>query len=134
MGEGVQLNLYNGDCLERMKDIPDRSIDLILCDLPYGTTACKWDTIIPFDKLWEEYNRIVKDNGAIVLFSKQPFTTELIHSNLTGFKYSLVWKKDNLGRIWQHEVSKPYKLPSGGRMKTEIENKVIHRNADSDLI
>lgn len=78
-----------------MKDIPDKSIDMILCDLPYGTTACKWDTVIPFEPLWEQYNRIIKDNGAVCLFCKQPFTTELIHSNIKDFKYSLVWKKDN---------------------------------------
>lgn len=89
------IDLRQGDCLEIMKDIPDKSIDMILCDLPYGTTACKWDVVIPFESLWEQYNRIIKDNGAIVLFSKQPFTTELIHSNLKNFKYSLVWKKDN---------------------------------------
>lgn len=89
------IDLRYGDCLEIMKDIPDKSIDMILCDLPYGTTSCKWDMVIPFDKLWEQYNRIIKDNGAIVLFSKQPFTTELIHSNLKNFKYALVWKKDN---------------------------------------
>ena len=89
------IKLYNGDCLELMKDIPDNSVDMILCDLPYGTTACKWDTIIPFEPLWEQYNRIIKDNAPIVLFSKQPFTTELIHSNLKDFKYTLVWKKDN---------------------------------------
>lgn len=87
--------IEQGDCLELMKEIPDGSIDMILYDLPYGTTACKWDTIIPFEPLWEQYNRIIKDNGAIVLFSKQPFTTELIHSNLKMYKYSLVWKKDN---------------------------------------
>lgn len=91
----MKIDLRHGDCLEIMKDIPDKSIDMILCDLPYGTTACKWDIVIPFGSLWEQYNRIIKDNGAIVLFSKQPFTTELIHSNLKNFKYSLVWKKDN---------------------------------------
>jgi DNA modification methylase len=66
--------IRQGDCLELMKEIPSKSIDLILCDLPYGTTACKWDSIIPFDKLWEQYNRIIKDNGAIVLFGNEPFT------------------------------------------------------------
>ena len=89
------IDLRQGDCLELIKNIPDKSIDMILCDLPYGTTACKWDVVIPLDKLWEQYNRIIKDNGAIVLFSKQPFTTELIHSNLKMLKYVLVWKKDN---------------------------------------
>ena len=88
-------SIKQGDCLELMKEIPDKSIDMILCDLPYGTTACKWDVVIPFDELWEGYLRIIKPNGAIVLFCKQPFTTELIHSNLDLFKYALVWQKDN---------------------------------------
>lgn len=82
-----------GDCLDVMKDIPDKSIDMILCDLPYGTTDCKWDVIIPFDKLWEQYKRIIKDNGAIVLFGSQPFTSTLVTSNIKMFKYSLVWDK-----------------------------------------
>jgi site-specific DNA-methyltransferase (adenine-specific) len=84
-----------GDCLELMKDIPDGSIDMILCDLPYGTTACKWDTVIPFEPLWEQYNRIIKDNGAIVLFGSEPFSTELRHSNLKMFKYDWIWVKNN---------------------------------------
>jgi len=88
-----KIELRKGDCLELMKDIEDKSIDMILCDLPYGTTACKWDTIIPFDKLWEQYERIIKDNGAIVLFGKQPFTSQLILSNLKLFKYELIWEK-----------------------------------------
>ena len=83
-----------GDCLELMKDIPSGSIDMILCDLPYGTTACKWDTIIPFEPLWREYERLIKPNGAIVLFSAQPFTTKLIGSNIELFKYNWVWVKD----------------------------------------
>ena len=87
------IDLKQGDCLELMKDIPDKSIDMILCDLPYGTTACKWDMVIPFDKLWEQYNRIIKDNGAIVLFGSQPFTTDLINSNKKMFKYELIWDK-----------------------------------------
>ena len=87
--------IHHGDCLEVMKEIEDKSVDMILCDLPYGTTKCKWDTIIPFESLWEQYERVIKDNGAIVLFSKQPFTTSLIASNIGLFKYSLVWEKDN---------------------------------------
>ena len=82
-----------GDCLELMKDIPNGSIDMILCDLPYGTTNCKWDIIIPFEKLWEQYYRITKPNAAIVLFSTQPFTTALISSNMKDFRYSLIWDK-----------------------------------------
>jgi len=84
---------YLGDCLELMPQITTGSIDMILCDLPYGTTACKWDVIIPFDKLWEQYERIIKDNGAIVLFSSQPFTTDLINSNRSIFKYEIIWDK-----------------------------------------
>lgn len=85
--------LYNMDCLEGMKYIPDKSIDMILCDLPYGTTNCSWDEIIPFEDLWEQYKRIIKDNGAIVLTASQPFTTKLIASNLKWFRYEWIWKK-----------------------------------------
>lgn len=77
----TEIKLYNGDCLELIKEIPDKSIDMILADLPYGTIKCKWDTIIPFEPLWKQYNRIIKDNGAIVLFGSEPFTTKLIMSN-----------------------------------------------------
>ncbi len=83
-----------GDCLEVMKDIPDKSIDMILCDLPYGTTACKWDTIIPFEPLWEQYRRIIKDNGAIVLTASQPFTSALVMSNTKMFRTELLWIKE----------------------------------------
>ena len=89
----MQIDLHNGDCLELMKDIPDKSIDMILCDLPYGTTACKWDEIIPFEPLWEQYERIITDNGAIALFSSQPFTSALVMSNINLFKYEWVWCK-----------------------------------------
>ena len=82
-----------GDCLELMKDIPNGSIDMILCDLPYGTTQNKWDVIIPLDKLWEEYERIIKDNGMICLTSAEPFTSTLITSNKKLFKYDLIWDK-----------------------------------------
>ena len=82
-----------GDCLEVMKEIPDKSVDMILCDLPYGTTACPWDVIIPFDPLWRQYKRLIKSDGAIVLFANQPFTTDLIISGRNLFKYTLVWEK-----------------------------------------
>lgn len=85
--------IYLGDCLDLMPLIEDESVDMILCDLPYGTTACKWDTIIPFDKLWEQYERIIKPNGAIVLTASQPFTSALIMSNPKMFKYQWVWVK-----------------------------------------
>ena len=88
------FKLYQGDCLDIMKDIPDKSIDAIICDLPYGTTACSWDSIIPFDKLWEQYKRIRKDNCPIVLFGSQPFTTMLIASNISEFREELIWLKN----------------------------------------
>ena len=90
----LEINkIYLGDCLEVMKDIDDKSIDMILCDLPYGTTACKWDTIIPFEPLWEQYKRIIKDNGAIVLTASQPFTSALVMSKPEWFRYEWVWIK-----------------------------------------
>lgn len=90
-----------GDCLELMKDIPNESIDMILCDLPYGTTSQKWDVIIPFDKLWEQYERIIKPNGAIILFGKNPFTAKLILSNEKLFRYELIWEKSRAGNSMQ---------------------------------
>ena len=91
-----KINLMHGDCLELMKNIPDKSVDLILCDLPYGTTDCKWDSVIPFSELWKQYDRVVKNNGAIALFSAQPFTTQLINSNIKRFRYCWYWKKNNV--------------------------------------
>lgn len=82
-----------GDCLELLPSIDDKSINMILCDLPYGTTACSWDTIIPFEPLWKEWKRIITDNGIIVLTASQPFTTKLINSNMDMFKYELIWNK-----------------------------------------
>jgi site-specific DNA-methyltransferase (adenine-specific) len=82
-----------GDCLEEMPKIADKSVDMILCDLPYGTTACKWDTIIPFEPLWEQYKRIIKDNGAIVLTASQPFMSALVMSNVKWFKCEWIWEK-----------------------------------------
>lgn len=88
------MKLLNGNCLELMKNIPDKSVDLVLCDPPYGTTDCKWDEVLPFDKLWAEYDRVLKSNGAAVLFSAQPFTTQLITSNRKAFRYCWYWVKD----------------------------------------
>jgi site-specific DNA-methyltransferase (adenine-specific) len=85
--------VIHGDCLEVMRDIPDGSIDMILCDLPYGTTACKWDAVIPFEPLWQQYKRIIKDNSAIVLTGSQPFTSALVMSNPKMFKYEWIWDK-----------------------------------------
>ena len=97
VGQLHSNTLVNADCLEAMKFIADKSVDMVLCDLPYGqfgTTACKWDTIIPFEPLWEQYKRIIKDNGAIVLTASQPFTTKLISSNESLFKYEFIWIKN----------------------------------------
>lgn len=87
--------IINGDCLEVMKEIPSKSVDMILCDLPYGTTGIKWDVVIPFDLLWEQYERIITDNGAIVLTASQPFTSKLIASNYKMFRYEWIWTKNN---------------------------------------
>lgn len=90
----LELNkIHHGDCLELMKDITDKSIDMILCDLPYGITACKWDSIIPLEQLWAEYKRIIKKHGAIVLTASQPFASELVMSNPKGFKHEWIWDK-----------------------------------------
>lgn len=91
--EDLKNTVHCADCLTFMKDIPDKSVDMILADLPYGTTACKWDTIISFEPLWEQYERVIKENGAIVLTASQPFTSALVMSNPKGFKHSWVWDK-----------------------------------------
>lgn len=96
-----EIILKQGDCLELMKDIPEGSIDMILCDLPYGTTKCKWDIIIPFDKLWKEYLRLIKDDGAIVLFGKEPFSSQLRVSNIGMYKYDWIWVKDTKSNFMQ---------------------------------
>ena len=89
----MSVKLMQGDCLELMKDIPDGSVDMILADLPYGTTAIKWDIVIPFEQLWEQYKRIIKHNGAIVLFGTEPFSSNLRVSNLEMYKYDWIWEK-----------------------------------------
>ena len=87
------MKLMQGDCLERMKEIESGSVDMVLTDPPYGTTACKWDSIIPLEPMWEQLKRVIKPNGAIVMTASQPFTTTLIASNMKMFKYELIWKK-----------------------------------------
>ena len=88
------IKLLKGDCLEIMKSITDKSIDAIITDPPYGTTACKWDSIIPFNLMWEQLNRIIKDNGAIVLFGSEPFSSALRMSNIKNYKYDWIWNKN----------------------------------------
>lgn len=95
--------IIQGDCLEEMKKLPDGCIDMILCDLPYGTTACKWDHVIPFEPLWKEYKRLIKGRGAIVLTASQPFTTDIINSSREIFRYELIWNK---GRSSQFGLAK----------------------------
>lgn len=146
-GDDEMNQIINADCIEAMKNIADQSIDMILCDLPYGTTNCKWDQVIPFDKLWEQYKRITKDNAAIVLFSQQPFTTDLINSNRKWFRYEIVWEKSralgflNAKRMPlrchevilvfykrlptynpQFTVGKPYVRKDSGKAKTNLYN------------
>lgn len=137
--------IYNQDCIKGMSHIPDKFIDMILCDLPYGTTNCKWDVIIPFEDMWEQYTRIIKDNGAIVLFGSEPFTSSLIMSNVRLFRYDLIWDKRkgcdflnaNRKPLKSHEnilvfykksstynkqywYSKPYKKIQGNKKKSEV--------------
>lgn len=96
----THIDLQCGDCLELMREIPDNSIDMVLCDLPYGTTDCKWDNVIPFEPLWQQYKRVTKENSAIVLFGSEPFSTELRHSNLKMYKYDWIWNKRSAGNIF----------------------------------
>ena len=104
------IKLIHGDCLERMKEIPDQSIDMVLTDPPYGTTACKWDNVIPFDLMWKQLKRIVKPNGAICLFGSEPFSSHLRLSNLKMFKYDWTWHK--LGKATGHLNAKKQPLRS----------------------
>jgi len=90
----MSINLMQGDCLERMKDIPDGSVDMVLADPPYGTTQCRWDSVIPFETMWEQLKRATKNNGAIVMTASQPFTSALVMSNVKMFKYQWVWEKN----------------------------------------
>ena len=104
-----KIVIKHGDCLELMKEIPRGGVDMILCDLPYGTTACKWDNVIPFEPMWEQYTRIIKEDGAIVLFGSEPFSTELRHSNLKMFRYDWIWEKEQ-GANFMLCKYQPYKV------------------------
>jgi site-specific DNA-methyltransferase (adenine-specific) len=105
----MKIDLILGDCLEKMKNIPDRSIDLVLTDPPYGTTACKWDNVIPFEPMWEQLKRIIKPNGAICLFGSEPFSSHLRLSNLKMFKYDWIYEKDN-GTNFLNAKFQPFKV------------------------
>ncbi|NEZ47820.1 site-specific DNA-methyltransferase [Clostridium niameyense] len=117
-------NIYLGNCLEIMKKIDDKSVDMILCDLPYGTTACEWDTVIPFEPLWKEYKRIIKLDGVIVLFGDQPFTSELVCSNINWYSHSWIWDKNN---------SSNYTLAKVQPLKTTEDIIVFKRPNNNDL-
>lgn len=95
------IELYNEDCLDVMPNIPDNSIDMILCDLPYGTTPLTWDSTINIEILWEQYNRIIKDNGAVVLFGQEPFSSFLRMSNIENYRYDWYWEKERLTNVFQ---------------------------------
>ena len=137
------MELLNGDCLEVMKSIPDKSIDMVLCDLPYGTTDCKWDVPLPLKQLWEQYDRITKKNAAILLFSAQPFTTDLICSNRKNFRYEIIWQKTqasgflnaNKMPLRAHEnILVFYKnLPTYNPIKTSVNRKDIGRAKKTNL-
>lgn len=103
------MQLLHGDCLELLQNIPDKSIDMILTDPPYGITACKWDSVIPFAPMWEQLNRIIKDNGAIVLFGSEPFSSALRMSNIKYFKYDWIWEKEQ-GANFMLCKYQPYKV------------------------
>lgn len=115
------INLMLGDCLERMKEIPDGSVDMVLADPPYGTTACKWDSVVPLDKMWEQLKRVIKPNGAIVLFGQEPFSSFMRVSNIKGYKYDWVWDKVKQGAfatakfapLKQHELISVFSKDGG---------------------
>lgn len=119
--------LLQGDCLELMSKIPDKSIDAIICDLPYGITKCSWDIVIPFDKLWEQYDRIIKDNGAIILFGQEPFSSFLRVSNIENYKYDIYWEKERLTNINYDGKPRTNKVKDGklGKLTDENEKKVF---------
>ena len=96
----MSMKLIQGDCLEVMKTLPDNSVDAIITDLPYGTTACKWDVVIPFEPMWAQVKRVIKDNGAIVLFGSEPFSSYLRLSNIKDYKYDWIWNKRKAGNIF----------------------------------
>ena len=123
------IELYHGDCLEIMTTISDKSIDMILCDLPYGTTACKWDVIIPFEPLWKEYKRIIKSGGAIVMFGSEPFSSYLRMSNIKQFKYDWIWYKNKSGNCFMYKIS-----PMKRTETISVFNNIAHMPQNKDKI
>ena len=129
-------NLINGDCLVEMKNIKSKSVNLILADLPYGTTKCKWDSIIPFEPLWEEYKRIITSDGAIVLTAGQPFTSVLISSNLDWYKYSWIWKKNTGNMVYNPQglVEKKVKKKNTEQRLGKMLNQKHHLGPNNKLL
>lgn len=126
----MELNkIYNEDCLEGMKRIPDKSVDMILCDLPYGTTACKWDSIIPLEELWSEYKRLIKDNGAIVLTAIEPFASVLRMNDVKNYKHEWIWNKESAGNFIQ---AKNHPLRVHENVLVFAKNKVKYRPIMTD--
>lgn len=144
MLENKNYELFKGDCLELMNNIPDKSIDMVLCDLPYGTTSCKWDSIIPFDKLWKEYHRVTKDNAAIVLFGTEPFSSQLRISNINQYRYDIIWEKERVTNFFFvkkqiakcHEVISVFykKQPTYNPQMQYIEGKKAWRRKGGSLM
>lgn len=128
-----KITLYQGDCMKLMCDIPDKSIDMILCDLPYGTTAAKWDSVIPFGPLWDQYKRIIKDNGAIVLFGQEPFSSHLRMSNIKMYRYDWIWEKSNPSNIANanYMPMKYHELVSVFYKKLPVFNKQMIKRSES---
>lgn len=126
-----KIELHKADCLEFMENIPDKSVDMVLCDLPYGTTNCKWDCEIDLSKLWTHYQRIIKPEHAIVLFAQQPFTTKLISSNYEWFKYCWIWEKNRCPNFMMAKYA-PLKTTedivvfSDGKINTNTKNKMVY--------
>lgn len=135
LSDGIQL--YHADCFDVFPSIADKSVDAIIADLPYGTTACKWDSILPLDELWKEYNRVIKDAGVIVLFASQPFTTKLISSNLKYYRYNWVWNK-MFGSNFANVNSMPLKFHEDicvfYRKKPTYNKQVVKRDVAIDAI
>ena len=133
VGDSMSYDLYKGDCLVEMNNIEDHSIDMILCDLPYGTTACKWDITLPFDKLWEHYNRITKDESAILLFGSEPFSSYLRLSNIKNFRYDLIWCKNTSGGFInaKKQPMKYHEIISVFYKKQPVYNPIMQEFAES---
>lgn len=126
------MKLIHGDCLKEMFDLPDNSVDMVCCDMPYGTTACKWDTVLPLDMLWHHYKRICKDAAAIVLNASQPFTTTLISSNLKGLKHHWVWDK-SVGTGFQVAKYRPM-MQTEDLLAFSLNGKKIKYNPQKNLL